>query len=175
MAIKGLKRTSEIVQISGNVTEATANTFEESRVDLQLDVLSREVFVVTAVDINMSLPDANAADNETLVRGSLSTVSRSSVGVLSDTNTFATGRNVIVSDIAATPPQLAGIYSDASTETPHAQLDYIHIIATNDFYAQIVGTGNTRVKGSDFRVWGYRATASADVFAALTQSELLSQ
>ena len=175
MAIKGLKQTSELVQISGNVVEATANTFQEDRIDLQLDVLSREVFVVVACDINASLPDADPTNNETIVRASLSTVSRSSVGTLSDTNTFATSRSVIVSDPASLPPQIAGIYTDASTETPHAQLDYIHIIATNDFYAQVVGTGNTRVKASDFRVWGYRATASADVFAALTQSELLSQ
>lgn len=175
MAIKGLKQTSELVQISGNVVEGTANTFQQDRIDLQLDVLSREVFVVVACDINASLPDADPTNNETIVRASLSTVSRTTVGTLNDTNTFATSRSVIVSDPASVPPQIAGIYTDASTETPHAQLDYIHIIATNDFYAQVLGTGNTRVKASDFRVWGYRATASADVFAALTQSELLSQ
>lgn len=173
MAIKGLKQTSEIVQISGGVTEGIANTYTEQRIDLQLDVLNREVFVVLAADLNMSLPDANAADNETIVRGSLSTVSRGSVGTLSATNVFATGRNICVSDQGTATP--FGVYSDASTETPHAQLPYIHIIATNDFYAQVQGTGNTRVKGNEFRIWGYRARADADVFAALTQSELLSQ
>ena len=134
--------------------------------------LSREVFVLTAIDLNMSLPDADATNNETLVRGSLSTTNRASVGTIAQTNVFGAGRNVIVSDVALGMP--VGIFSDSSTESPHAQLDYIGIIATNDFFAQIAGVGNTRVKAMDYRVWGYRAIASADTFAALTQSELLS-
>ena len=85
---------------------------------------------------------------------------------------MAAGRNIIAADPGAA--LFAGVFSDASTETPHAMLDYIALIATNDFHAQIQGVGNTAVKGMDFRVWGYRAQASADTFAALTQSELLS-
>ena len=171
--VKGLKPTSETVVISGNVTEDAINTFKEEQVSLQLDVLNREVFVCTALDLNLSLPDADVAQNETIVRGSLSTTSRTSVGTLESTNVLAAGRNVIVSDTGA--GLIAGIYSDASTEVPHTQLEYIGIIATNDFFVQIQGTDNTRVKGMDFRVWGYRAQASADLFSALTQSELLSQ
>ena len=169
---KGLKPTSDVVIISGNVTESAANTFTQETVDLQLDILNREIFVVTAIDINLSLPDANVADNETIVRGSLSTTSRSGVGTLASSNVMAAGRNVIAADTGAA--LFAGVYSDASTETPHAMLEYIALIATNDFHAQIQGVGNTAVKGMDFRVWGYRAQATADVFAALTQSELLS-
>lgn len=174
--VRGLKQTSEIVTISGSVTETVAGTLAETTVNLSLDVLSREVFVIVATDLNMSLPDANVADNETLVRGSLSTVSRSTVGTLADSNTFATGRNVIVADNLATPPEFVGIYSDASTETPHAELQYIAILSTNDFYAQVKGDGNTRIKANDFRVWGYRATVTDPaIFAALVQSELLSE
>ena len=169
---KGLKPTSDVVIISGNVTESAANTFTQETVDLQLDILNREIFVVTAIDLNLSLPDANVADNETIVRGSLSTTSRSSVGTLASSNVMAAGRNVIVADTGAA--LFAGMHSDVSTETPHAELSYIALIATNDFHAQITGVGNTAVKGMDFRVWGYRAQASADTFAALTQSELLS-
>lgn len=169
---KGLKPTSDVVIISGNVTETAANTFTQETVDLQLDILNREIFVVTAIDVNLSLPDANVADNETIVRGSLSTTSRSSVGTLASSNVMAAGRNVIAADTGAA--LFAGIFSDVSTETPHADLSYIALIATNDFHAQIQGVGNTAVKGMDFRVWGYRAQASADTFAALTQSELLS-
>lgn len=168
----GLKPTSGVVIISGNVTESAADTFTQEQVDLQLDVLNREVFVIVAVDLNLSLPDSDVANNETITRGSLSTTSRSGVGTLAATNVFAAGRIVALNDTAAALP--AGIIQDSSAETPHAQLEYIGIIATNDFFAQIKGDGNTRVKGMDYRVWGYRAQASADVFAALTQSELLS-
>ena len=169
---RGLKPTSDTVIISGSVTESAANTFTQDTVDLQLDVLNREIFVVTAIDLNMSLPDADVDASENIVRGSLSTTQRSSVGTIANSNVMAAGRNVVVNDATNSLP--AGIYSDASTETPHAQLEYIALIATNDFHAQIVGTNNVKVKKMDFRVWGYRAQASADIFAALTQSELLS-
>ena len=168
----GLKPTSGVVIISGNVTETAADTFTQQQVDLQLDVLNREVFVLVAVDLNMSLPDSDVANNETITRGSLSTTSRTSVGTIANTNVYAAGRIVALNDVNANMP--AGIIQDSSAETPHAQLEYIGIIATNDFFAQIKGDGNTRIKGMDYRVWGYRAQASADVFAALTQSELLS-
>ena len=170
--VTGLKQNSSTIIISGSTVEGAANTYQQLELPLTLNVLDREVFVVTAIDLNMSLPDADAANNETIVRGSLSSTSRLTVGTISDTNVFGAGRNVIVSDVALNLP--VGIFSDSSTESPHAQLDYVAIIATNNFFAQIAGTGNTRVKAIDFRVWGYRAIASADVFAALTQSELLS-
>jgi len=170
--VTGLKQNSSTIIISGSTVEGAANTYQQLELPLTLNVLDREVFVVTAIDLNMSLPDADAANNETIVRGSLSSTSRLTVGTISDTNVFGAGRNVIVSDVALNLP--VGIFSDSSTESPHAQLDYVAIIATNNFFAQIAGTGNTRVKAIDFRVWGYRAIANADVFAALTQSELLS-
>ena len=59
-------------------------------------------------------------------------------------------------------------------DTPHAQLEYIGIIATNDFYLNIEGVQNAQAKGGNARIWGYRAQADAATFAALTQSELLS-
>ena len=170
---KGLKPTSDTVIISGTVLESAPNSFTQETVDLQLDVLNREIFVVTAIDLNMSLPDADVtAGSENIVRGSLSTTQRTSMGTIADSNVMAAGRNVVVNDITLGAP--AGVYSDASTETPHAQLEYITLIATNDFHAQIQGDNNSKVKRMDFRVWGYRAQASADIFAALTQSELLS-
>lgn len=169
---QGLKQSSGVIVISGSTVETAPNTFKETEIDLQLDVLNQEVFVVTAIDVNMSLPDADATNNETIVRASLSTTSRTSVGTIANSNVFAAGRNVCVSDPALSLP--FGVFSDSSTESPHAQLEFIGIIATNNFYAQILGTDNTRVKAMDFRIWGYRARADASVFSALTQSELLS-
>lgn len=169
---KGLKPTSDTVIISGSVLESAPNTFTQETVDLQLDVLNREIFVVTAIDLNMSLPDADINASENIVRGSLSTTQRTSMGTIAQSNVMAAGRNVVVNDSGLGAP--VGVFSDASTETPHAQLEYIALIATNDFHAQIEGVNNNREKRMDFRVWGYRAQASADIFAALTQSELLS-
>ena len=66
-------------------------------------------------------------------------------------------------------------FQSQSLETPPAQMEYVGIIATNNFFAAIKGTGNNGPMVLDYRLYGYRAIASADTYAALTQSELLSQ
>ena len=65
-------------------------------------------------------------------------------------------------------------FSQQALETPPATLEYIGIIATNDFFISVEGTGNAGVKSLGARVWGYRAKANADIYAALVQSEVLS-
>ncbi len=166
---KGLKQTSEIVQISARATETAANTFLSQRVDLQLDVLSREVFVVVAIDINPALPDA-VVGTDTAVNACISTTERTTMGFIDDTNVLATMQEAI--QIGAMPSGVP--FSQSSLDSPPASLDYIGIIATNDFFLSVEGTGNAVAKSASARVWGFRAVASGDVFAALTQSELLS-
>ena len=61
-----------------------------------------------------------------------------------------------------------------ASETPPSDLPYLAIIATNDFFMQVVGTNNNVVKTFSAKVYGYRARADAATYAALTQSELLS-
>ena len=53
-------------------------------------------------------------------------------------------------------------------------LDYIGIIATNDFFIQLQGANNLVAKFANVRVWGYRAKADATIYSALVQSEVLS-
>ena len=65
-------------------------------------------------------------------------------------------------------------FSSQALETPPATLEYIGIIATNDFFVQVQGTGNLAPKGVSGKLYGYRAVASADIYAALVQSEVLS-
>ena len=167
---KGLKETSSVVAVSAGITETGANTFTQGQVDLNLDPLNNEVFVVLAVDINLSPPDAVAgADSATL--GSISTTSRTSIGTIANSNVIAESRLDIrgggLVDGAVSFTRLAG-------ETPTAMLDYIGIIATNDFFVQVQGAGNTKAQFANVRVWGYRAKADAAIYAALVQSEVLS-
>ena len=163
---KGLKKTSETVQISFTTGESAANTFTQERVDLQLDVLNREVFVVTAVDFDLKVPDC-IAGTSTVTQCSLSTTTRTSVGNLGDSNVIAAQRD----DCG-----LGATYT--STENPSAavgsMLEYIGIIATNDFFVQIEGVANNNASFVHGRLYGHRAVANADIFAALTQSEILS-
>ena len=167
---KGLKPTSGVIVISQGITESAASTFTSQKVDLQLNVLDREVFVVLAADIDVRPPDLTA-DDSTQSTMSISTVERTSVGGLDKSNVLAVANITTksVTDVGA----VTNMYM--STESPHAQLDYIGIIATNDFYLNIEGARNSSAIAGNARLWGYRAQADAATYAALTQSELLSQ
>jgi hypothetical protein len=165
---KGLKETSGLITIGFQSVETVAGTLNETRIDLQLNVLDREVFVVYGVNLDLSASEAIAATN-TAVFGSISTTSRTTVGNLSNSNVIATVANQVSADAAIAVP-----FSFSSADAPATQLEYLGIIATNDFFAQVIGQNNVAVKTMSGRIYGVRAQASADIFAALTQSELLS-
>lgn len=163
-----LKRTSEVITISTSIDESAPSTFTQEQVNLSLNPLDNEVFVVLAMDLNPAAPECITGVN-TECRGSVSVTSRTSVGNVSNSNVLAEASLAIRSD-----PIAAVGFTRMPTEAPLAQLDYIGIIATNDFFVQIIGTNNTTAKSMNARMWGYRAKADAATYAALTQSEILS-
>lgn len=164
---KGLKQTSSVVSIGFQVNESAANTFTQGSVDLNLSALDREVFVVLAANLDPFNPDLGGADSQ--VATSLTSTSQTAVTNLSNANCMA---NAITS-IKADATRAVGLMTGA-LETPPATLEYIGIIATNDFFVQVTGSGNTAAKGVSGKIYGYRAEASADIYAALVQSEVLS-
>jgi hypothetical protein len=166
----GLKQSSSVVSIGFSTTETAANTFTESSVDLNLSPLDREVFVVLAVNLDPSTPDSVAA-TDTNVTSSLTTTSQTAVSNLANSNCLAAAANVI----RAAGFAGSGVsFQSLGAETPPSNLEYIGIIATNDFFVQVQGLANTGVKRVDGKLYGYRAIASADIYAALVQSEVLS-
>jgi len=166
----GLKQSSSVVSIGFSVTESAANTFTETSVDLNLSPLDREVFVVLAANLDPFPPDALAGVN-TLVATSLTTTSQAAVTNLSNSNCLANA----VNSIQAAGFADSGVgFMTGALETPPATLEYIGIIATNDFFIQCAGLNNLGAKGVTGKLYGYRATASADIFASLVQSEVLS-
>ena len=167
---KGLKQTSSTVAIGFSVDESANNTFTQSSVDLNLSPLDREVFVVLAINLDPFTPDSqDGVDSK--VESSLTTTSQTAVANLSNANCLAASGNFIKAG-----GNLAGgvAFQSLGAETPPATLEYIGIIATNDFFIQVKGTGNTSAKGMDGKLYGYRAVADADIYAALVQSEVLS-
>ena len=170
MAIKGLKATSQTIAIGFSVTESAANTFTQGSVDLNLDPLNNEVFVVSAINLDPFIASA-VAGVDTRVATSLTTTSKTALASLADSNTLARSVNQI---------QAAGFidsgvgFQQTSLDSPPATLDYLGIIATNDFFVQTQGTANNQAKGVSGKLYGYRAVASADIYAALVQSEVLS-
>ena len=167
---KGLKPTSQLITIGFRSAETGANTFTQAQVDLQLNPLDLEVFVVQAIDLDLLAPDCLIGTN-TEVEGSVSSTSRTTIGDLSDSNVLARSKVQFRSGNATSPPVA---YWSNSMETPPTNMEYMGIIATNDFFVQVEGTNNSAAKVATGKVYGYRAKADAEVFAALTQSELLS-
>ena len=165
---KGLKQTSSLITISFGVTESGANTFTQEIIDLQLNPLDNEVFVVQAIDMDPSPCDEVTGLN-TACDSSLSTVSRTTVGDLSDTNVLAVGERFIRSSGGA------GVgFETISSSSPSSLLEYIGIIATNDFAVQVKGRNNTNPMTLVGKLYGYRARADAAIYAALVQGEVLS-
>jgi hypothetical protein len=164
----GLKQTSSVVAIGFTVSESAANTFTQDSVDLNLSPLDREVFVVLAANLDPESPDLIAGGNSA-TNCSLTTTSQLAVSTLADSNCIAVA-NERIRGAGAT----AVAFQTQSLETPPATLEYIGIIATNDFFVQVAGASNTGAKGVSGKLYGYRARADASIYSALVQSEVLS-
>jgi len=163
----GLKRTSSTVSIGFDVTESAANTFTQTSVDLNLSPLDREVFVVTAINLDPSAPDMIPGTN-TATSVSLTSTSQTAIVNLSNANCMATAKLDIRSS------GVTAVSFMRLVESPAATLDFLGIIATNDFHVGLQGTNNAGAKAMAGKLYGYRARATADIFAALVQSEVLS-
>lgn len=167
---KGLTQTSSVISIGFGVDETAPNTFTQSSVDLNLSPLDREVFVVLSINLDPFTPDAIAA-TDTAVECSLTSTSQTGVQNLSNSNCLAASGNTIK---AAGFVDGGVSFQSLGAETPPANLDYIGIVATNDFFIQVKGKGNANIRGMDGKLYGYRARADASIYASLVQSEVLS-
>ena len=167
---KGLKQTSSLIVIGARVEETGANTFTQGSIDLQLNPLDNEVFVVQAIDLDVAPPNA-VAGVDTATNATLTTTSQVALPGLQNTNTMA--RKELAIRAAGFVDSGVG-FETASMESPPTGLEYIGIIATNDFFLQVQGTANLQTRSVSCKVYGYRAKADSSVYAALVQSELLS-
>jgi len=165
----GLKQTSSIVSIGFKATETAANTYTQSVTDLNLSPLDQEVFVVLAINMDPYYPDA-IAGTDTNINTSLTSTSQLRPADLSEPNCLAAASNAI----KAAGFLDSGVSFQTTLETPPSHLDYIGIIATNDFFVQIESAGNLGPKSVTGKIYGYRARADAAIYAALVQSEALS-
>jgi len=170
--VKGLTATSSPLQIGAFVAETAANTFNSQQIDLSLNPLDNEVFVVTQVNLDVEAPDS-VAGVTTQTSASLSSTARLTVGSITDANVLGQARRTIVCNAAMTPD--GGIPFDREDPLFAAQTeDYLGIIATSDAFLNVIGSNNGNTKGCAARIYGYRAKAQASVYAALVQSEVLS-
>ena len=165
-----LKRTSEPFIISTSVSESAPNTFTQQQVSVNLNPLDQEVLLVLAADIDAFAPDVVPGTN-TAQSLSISTTGRTTVGGINDSNVVASQRIDVKTDgvnhVVFDRLLAAGPTSDL--------IDYISILATINFFLQTEGINNLGAKGGNARLWVVRAKADSATYAALVNSELLSE
>ena len=166
----GLKRTSEIVAVSATVTETGPNTLTSTQIQFPLSPLDNEVFVILQVDMDPDDPEL-IANTATTCASTLSVVSRTTIGNMSDSNVVAASIKRIR---AAAGLTCAVAFNDSNPDQTSPNMDYLAILATDDMFLNIQGGNNVGVTSSHCRIFGYRAKATSAIYAALVQSELLS-
>ena len=164
----GFKKTSDIIAVSFGLDESAANTFTQETIALQLDVLNNEIFVVLAVDLNPASPEL-VPGLSTETRAAVSSTSQTTIASLANTNCIAEASLSIRSAGGE-----AVSFTRAAEESYSGNLDYVALIATNNFFVACQGTGNAAAKSVNGRLYGYRARADGTTYAALVQSEVLS-
>ena len=166
----GFKKTSETIAVSFALSETAPNTFIQEEIALQLDILNNEIFVVLAADLDLTPPDAVPA-TDTAISASVSATTQLTLTTLANTNCIVVARDSI---------QAAGFvdggvgFSREADSSYTGDVDYIALVATNNFFVQLKGVGNLAGKSVTGRLWGYRAKADSATYAALVQSEVLS-
>ena len=161
----GFKKTSELIAISFNVTQSAPDAYTEDEIALQLDVLNNEIFVVIAADLNCTVP-ALVAGVSTNTAAAIASTTQATIGKLSTTNVIAVAELDIRSGLVG--------FSREASESYTGDLDYIALIATNNFFVGMDSALTAATNQVNGRVWGYRAKADSATYAALVQSEVLS-
>ena len=164
-----LKRTSEPFIISTSVTETGANTFSQSTVQVNLNPLDQEVLLILAVDIDCFAPDVVTGLNTRQVL-SVSTSSQTAVIGINDSACIASQ----TIDVKTDGVGFVGFDRLLAAGPTSSLIDYIGILATNNFFLQTQGVNNLGAKGGNVRMWCVRAKADSATYAALVNSELLS-
>ena len=175
---KGLKPTSSQLVISFGLAETSPNSFTTVRNDLQLNALDNEVFVITAVKMDISTPDyqigAGLARYGVFASLSKQSIENASARGLENTSVFATANAQVVVNSDGSGIMGATLMLENDTDTPTA-VEYLDIIATPDFHVNINGVNQAGAGFVEGKLYGYRAVADSATYASLVQSELLSQ
>lgn len=181
-----LKSTSSPLTISDSIAITTtgATDFITEQIDLQLNPLDNEVFVVTAVKIdfgNLPTPDfAPGGIQKCNFEVSVCKARPATSQDIGNSNVIATSRINSFSQSDAGPPVVLNTYFAQETnamDTPPASQDYLDIVATDNMFLSFLTNGDLsagQTVRAAVRVHGYRARADAATYAALVQSEVLS-
>ena len=167
--------------MSARISESAANTYTSQEIELTLNALDQEVFVVTQVNIDLATPEIPTSNTTNTTMAALSSTERTDIGTIADSNVIAAAKKeigaLVFTQAAGPPPILQGSLVSFDREDPLFSAqdeDYIGIVATSSMFIGVVGVGNSNPTGASVRVYGYRAKMDAAGYAALVQSQVLS-
>jgi len=173
-----LKKASALMNLGGQVVLVDGAGYTQTEVNLPLDALNREIFVVTdiQIDYNPGLLFDVAAGGTQEIQGQVTM--NTQIGLLGINNPDCVGR------FGARTLQGLGVNAGAGSSVYHAnpdetssgtQSDYLSIVATPDFFvggvfATTTGGGPNRT--INVRVTGYRAIADTGTYSALIAQQI---
>jgi len=172
-----LKKTTEQIQISTTVNSTTPGAFAATPIDLQLNPLDNEVFVVEAMvtDFVSAFFPVLVADGSFAVedRIAVTTTRPSAMPTIGNSNCLGTSYRNFNYAVQGGALTTITAMEQHSMDNPSSNLDRLGLIATSDFFISVLSDA---ASGSEFavRLYGYRARADAATYAALVQSEVLS-
>ena len=163
----GLKRTSTDFFVSAQIIESAANTFTTQQINLPLNSLDREVFVITGIILDPATPNSIPA-TQTSSGLILSRQEPTAFGSMADFNTIS----LSVESINGGAGEFDFFSKSFGNQILDTGSDYIDVVATPDMFLSVLGVNNAGALVSSCRVFGYRATADVSVYSALIASEL---
>ena len=167
----GIKRTSQPLNI-GATLELPDGTPTSIEVTLPLSSLDREVFVVTDIQMDAERLNFPAAPGFAVLSASVNKT-KTVVTRINDPNCVGSVSKTI--EHTATGASLIQQNRNPDEASTGVSPDYLTIIATPDFV--LAGSFATTAGGAadrsvQARITGYRAVATADVYAAMVTEEL---
>jgi len=172
-----IKKTSSLMNLGATLELVDGAAVAEVEMNLPLDSLSREIWVITDIQMDHDLLAADATPGGGQVIGVRATKnSKSTLVEINDPDCIgAMSAGLLQSSV----PNLGGI-TYMSSKTPDFQStgstrDFLAIVATPNWFIQGAFTstaGGASNKGVFVRIQGYRAQADLATYSALIAEEL---
>jgi len=168
---KAYKITSDPFFVNGSITESGNNTYTQNEVSLPLDSLNQEGVLVHAVYFTSTEP-SRAPNTQTVCALQVTSTSKTGTVGANDANLIARRQIITIGGAAefSGPHILDMIGQDA----PYQESDNLGLIATDNVFFAVLGSGNTAPMSGEFRMVCSRVKLDSAAYAALVTNELTS-
>lgn len=173
-----LKKTSALMNLGGRVELVDGAGFTEAEVNLPLDALNREVFVVTDIQLDYNpglLFDAALGGTEEIAGQVSMNTQTGMIGINDPDCVGRFGARTIQGGAANLGTGTSLYHANPDETSSGTQADYLSIVATPDFFVGGVlatTTGGAPNRTINIRLTGYRAVADTGTYSALIAQQI---